>query len=48
MLFLLAILVAVSGALIIKTARLAKHTNRANLGCMSAQWLAQHRASPPS
>jgi hypothetical protein len=45
MLFAIAVLVAVSGALIIDKARVAGRVNQASLGWMSAQWLAEHRAS---
>jgi hypothetical protein len=47
MLFGLAILIAVGGALIHR-ARAAGRANQANLGSMSAQWLAEHRAAHPS
>ena len=43
--FTAAILIAISGALIIYKARAAGRVNRSNLGWMSAQWLAEHRAS---
>lgn len=48
MLFTMAVLVAISGALIIHKARVAGRVNQADLGWMSAQWLAEHRASHPS
>ena len=48
MLFTIALLVAVSGALIIYKARVARRGARANLGWMSAQWLSEHRGSHPS
>ena len=48
MLFTIAVLIAVGGALIIHRARAAGRANQANLGWMSAQWLAEHRASHPS
>jgi hypothetical protein len=43
--FTIAVLVAIGGALMIQKARVAGRVNRANLGWMSAQWLAEHRAS---
>ena len=48
MLFTIAVLVAVSAALITQQARVAGRDAQANLGWMSAQWLAEHRASHPS
>ena len=48
MLFTIAVLIAGGGALIIHRARAAGRANQANLGWMSAQWLAEHRASHPS
>jgi hypothetical protein len=48
MLFILAVLVAVSAALIIHQGRVAGRSAQASLGWMSAQWLAEHRASHPS
>ena len=48
MLFTIAVLIAVGVALIIRKARVAGRVNQANLGRMSAQWLAEHRASHPS
>jgi hypothetical protein len=45
MLFTIAVLIAGGGALIIHRARAAGRANQANLGWMSAQWLAEHRAS---
>jgi hypothetical protein len=48
MLFTIAFLVAASGALMLYKARAGGRVNSANLGCMSAQWLAEHRASHPS
>ena len=48
MLFTIAFLVAVGGALIIHRGALPGGANQANLGWMSAQWLAEHRASHPS
>ena len=43
--YTIAVLVAIGGALLIQKARVAGRVNRANLGWMSAQWLAEHRAS---
>ena len=48
MLFTIAVLVAASGALMLNKVRVAGRVNTANLGWMSAQWLAEHRASHPS
>jgi hypothetical protein len=45
MLFSIAVLVATSGALMIYKARTGGRVNSADLGWMSAQWLAEHRAS---
>ena len=45
MLFTIAVLTAVGGALLIHRVRAAGRANQANLGWMSAQWLAEHRAS---
>jgi hypothetical protein len=45
MLFTIAAFVAISGALIIRKARHFGRANQADLGWMSAQWLAEHRAS---
>jgi hypothetical protein len=46
--FTIAVLVAISCVLIIHKARVARRVNQADLGWMSAQWLAEHRASHPS
>ena len=48
MLFTIAFIVAVSAAWIIHKARVAGTGAQANLGWMSAQWLAEHRSSHPS
>jgi hypothetical protein len=45
MLFIIAILVAVSGVLILQQSRSDGRANNGNLGWMSAQWLAEYRAS---
>ena len=45
MLFTIALLVAAVGALMLYNARVAGRVTPANLGWMSAQWLAEHRAS---
>jgi hypothetical protein len=45
MLFTLAALVAAGGALMLYRARVAARVDSADLGWMSAQWLAEHRAS---
>jgi hypothetical protein len=45
MLFTIAVLVAIGVALIVHRARIARRVNQANLGSMSTQWLAEHRAS---
>ena len=45
MLFTLAVLVAAGGALILYKAQVAGRFNPADLGWMSEQWLAEHRAS---
>lgn len=45
MLFTIAILVAVGGALMLYRARMAGRVNPANLGWVSANWLAERRAS---
>lgn len=45
MLSTIAVLIAVGVALIIHKARVARRVNQASLGWMSAQWLAEHRAS---
>ena len=47
MLFTIAVLVA-GGALICYTRRAAARAKPADLGWMSAQWLAEYRASHPS
>ena len=46
--FTIAVLVASVGALIIYKARVAGRVNPADLGWMSAQWLAEQRASHQS
>ena len=46
--FTIAFLLAVSAALIIHKARVAARGSQANLGWMSAQWLAEHRSAHPS
>jgi len=43
--FTIAVLVAAGGALMLYKARVAGRVNPANLGWMSVQWLAEHRAS---
>jgi hypothetical protein len=52
MLFTIAVLVAAGGALTLykalDKARVGGRVNPGNLGYMSAQWLAEHRASHPS
>jgi len=48
MLFAIAILVAAGGALRLYNVRVAGRANPTNLGWMSPQWLAEHRASHPS
>jgi len=48
MLFSIAVLVAAGVALMLYKARVARRVNPANLGWMSMQWLAEHRASHPS
>ena len=45
---MIAVLVAAGGALLLYNARVAGRVNQANLGWVSAQWLAEHRASHPS
>jgi hypothetical protein len=45
MVFTIAVLVAAGGVLVLYFARAAGRVNPANLGWMSAQWLAEHRAS---
>jgi hypothetical protein len=45
MLFTIAVLVAAGGALMLNKTHVAGRVNQANLGWMSAQWLAEHRAS---
>jgi len=45
LLLTLAILVAAGGAVILYNARASARVKPANLGWMSAQWLAEHRAS---
>jgi hypothetical protein len=45
MLLTIAVLVAVGVALMINKARVAPRAAQAHLGWMSAQWLAEHRAS---
>jgi hypothetical protein len=44
----IAVLVAAGGALLLYKSRVAGRADPANLGWMSAQWLAEHRASHPS
>jgi len=44
----IAVLVAAGGALLLYNARVAGRVHPASLGWMSAQWLAEHRASHPS
>ena len=46
--FTIAVLVALSAALIIHKARAVEHGGQRNLGWMSAQWIAEHRSSHPS
>ena len=46
--FTIAVLVALSAALIIDKARAAGRGAQGNLGCMSAQWIAEHRSSRQS
>jgi hypothetical protein len=48
MLSTIAVLVAAGGALLLYKARVAGRVHPANLGWMSVQWLAEHRASHPS
>lgn len=45
MVFTIAVLVAAGCVLVLYFARAAGRVNPANLGWMSAQWLAEHRAS---
>jgi hypothetical protein len=45
MLYLIAALVIVSGALIFRKARAASAASHRNFGSMSEQWLAEHSAS---
>ena len=45
MVFTIAVLVAAGVVLAVYFARAARRVNPANLGWMSAQWLAEHRAS---
>jgi hypothetical protein len=45
LLFILAILIAAGGALMLYNARASAAVKPPNLGWMSAQWLAEHRAS---
>jgi hypothetical protein len=45
MLFMIAALIVVGGALIIRKARVAYAVPKANFGSMSEQWLAEHSAS---
>ena len=44
-LFTIAVLIAVGGAVLIHRARAAGRANQATLGWMSAQWIAEHRSS---
>jgi hypothetical protein len=48
MLFTIAALVGAGGTVMFYKVRAAWRVNPANLGWMSAQWLAQHRAAHPS
>jgi len=45
MFYVIAVLVAALGALMFHKARNGRRVNPADLGWMSAQWLAEHRAS---
>jgi len=45
MFYVIAVLVAAIGALMFYRARNRRRVNPADLGWMSAQWLAEHRAS---
>jgi len=45
LLFTLAVVVAVSSALIVHKARASGRVEEANLGRMSGEWLAEHGAS---
>jgi hypothetical protein len=45
MLTTIAVLALISSALIIQKMRVGGLANKANAGWMSAQWLAEHRAS---
>ena len=45
MVFTIAVLVAAGCVLVLYFVRAAGRVNPANLGWMSAQWLAEHRAS---
>jgi hypothetical protein len=47
MLFTVAVLVAAGGAVMFYQVRAGRRVNSADLGWMSAQWLAEHRASNP-
>jgi hypothetical protein len=48
MLFTIAVLVAAGGAVMLYKVPAVWRVNPADLGWMSAQWLAEHRASHPS
>lgn len=45
MLFIVGIVIALIAVVIIPRMRVPDGVNSANLGCMSEQWLAEHRAS---
>ena len=48
MLLILGILITLSAAVIIPRVRVPRDVNTAKLGCVSDQWLVEHRASHPS
>ena len=47
MLIFIGVLITVSTALVIRKVRLSGRADAANLGEVSEQWLAEHRASHP-
>jgi hypothetical protein len=45
MILTIAVLLTLTGAMIIRKVRVPGGVNARQLGCMSEQWLAEHRAS---
>jgi hypothetical protein len=48
MLLIIGVLITLSAAVLIPRVRVPRDVNTAKLGCVSEQWLVEHRASHPS